>query len=221
MIHAFIPGHVRLVHDLDMSHILHAGGSFPAGDDEPNREPLLNAQRLAILAVGHDHVLHGLRQRKGVSKFSSVSPFRHQPARAFVHASLVQQHGKQHAAPFAATGHPVDELDRQPQDRIVGTMDRGRTVSMAFQEMNPGNGRQLLQIRHGETQRTIHHAVDREAMLLRIDLGKLGGVLLHEVERRRRDDSRIILKRGVVRHVIDAVSGSAARWLAVDMLRVS
>ena len=92
---------------------------------------------------------------------------------------------------------------------------------MALQEMNPGNGRQLLQIRHGETQRTIHHAVDREAMLLRIDLGKLGGVLLHEVERGRCDDSRIVLKRGVVRHVIDAVSGPAARRLAVDVLCVS
>src|SRR5580704_8131473 len=74
MIHAFIPGHVRLVHDLDMSQILHAERGFPAGDDEPNRVPLLNAQRLAILAVGHDHVLHGLRQRKGVSKLASVSP---------------------------------------------------------------------------------------------------------------------------------------------------
>ena len=92
---------------------------------------------------------------------------------------------------------------------------------MALEEMNPGNGGQLLQIRHGETQRTINHAVDREAMLLRIDLGKLGGVLLHEVERGRCDDSRIVLKRGVVRHVIDAVSGPAARRLAVDVLCVS
>jgi hypothetical protein len=92
---------------------------------------------------------------------------------------------------------------------------------MALQEMNPGYGRQLLEILHGETQRTIHHAVDREAMLLRIDLGKLGGVLLHEVERGRCDDSRIILKRGVVGHVIDAVSGPSARALAVDVLCVS
>ena len=90
---------------------------------------------------------------------------------------------------------------------------------MALDEMNPGYGRQLFQIIHGETQGTVHHAVDGEAMCVRIELGKLGGVLLHEVERRRRDDSRIILKRGVVRHVIDAVSGPAARWLAVDVLR--
>ena len=82
---------------------------------------------------------------------------------------------------------------------------------MALQEMHAGYGRQPLQILHGETQRTIHHAVDREAMLLQFDLGILGGMLLHEVELDRCDDSRIVLKRGVVRHVIDAVSGPAAR----------
>jgi len=91
---------------------------------------------------------------------------------------------------------------------------------MALEEMNARNGRELLQIRHRETQRTIHQAVDREAMLLRVDLRKLGGVLLHEVKRRRRDDAGIVLKRGVVRHVIDAVSGPAARCLPVDVLRV-
>ena len=92
---------------------------------------------------------------------------------------------------------------------------------MALHEMNPRYGRQLPQIVHAETQRTIHHAVDREAMLFLIDLGKLGGMLLHEVERGRCDDSRIILKRGVVGQVIEAVSGASARGLAVDVLRLS
>ena len=92
---------------------------------------------------------------------------------------------------------------------------------MAFQEMHPGYGRQPLQVVHGETQRTIHQAVDRDAMLLHFDFGILRRVLLHEVELDRRDDARIILKRGVVRHVIDAVSGPSARGLAVVVLCVS
>ena len=92
---------------------------------------------------------------------------------------------------------------------------------MALHEMNPGYGRQPLQILHGETQGAIHHAVDGEAMLVRIDYGKLGGVLLHEVDRGRRDDSRIVLKRRVVGQVIEAVSGPTARGLAVDVLRLS
>ncbi len=86
---------------------------------------------------------------------------------------------------------------------------------MALQEMNPGYGRQALQILHAETQRTVHHAVDREAMLLRVNVGQVRGVLLHEVERGRRDDARIILKRSVVSDVINAESGPPAQELAV------
>ncbi len=86
---------------------------------------------------------------------------------------------------------------------------------MALHEMNPGYRRQALQIVHAETQRTIHHAVDREAMLRRIDVGEMGRVVLHEVERGRGDDSPIILKRRVVSDVIDAESGPSAQELAV------
>ncbi len=86
---------------------------------------------------------------------------------------------------------------------------------MALHEMNPGYRRQALQIVHAETQRTIHHAVDREAMLRRIDVGEMGRVVLHEVELGRRDDSRIILKRRVVSDVINAEPGPSARERAV------
>ena len=55
-------------------------------------------------------------------------------------------------------------------------------------------------------------------MLIHIDLGKFGGMLLHEVQAGRRDDALIILQRRVMRHVIDAVPGSAARGLAMDVL---
>jgi hypothetical protein len=51
-------------------------------------------------------------------------------------------------------------------------------------------------------------------MLLRIDLGEVGGVLLHEVELGRCDDSRIILKRSVVGDVINAESGPSAQQFA-------
>jgi hypothetical protein len=60
--------------------------------------------------------------------------------------------------------------------------------------------------------------VDRQAMLLRIDFGKVGGVLLHEMEVRRRDDPRIVLERRVESDVINAHPHSAA-LLAVDVSR--
>ena len=76
----------------------------------------------------------------------------------------------------------MDVLDRQTHLRIVRTMERGRAVSMAFHEINPVYGRQPLQILQAETQRTIDHAMDREAMLLGIDVGQVGGMSLHEVQ---------------------------------------
>jgi len=90
-------------------------------------------------------------------------------------------------------------------------MDQARAVSLTFQEMNPGHGRQALEIVHAETQGTIHQAVDGEAMLLRIDFGEVGGVLLHEMEMGRCDDSTVILKRSVERDVINAHSHPSAR----------
>jgi hypothetical protein len=48
-------------------------------------------------------------------------------------------------------------------------------------------------------------------MCCRIDLGEVGGVLLHEVQLRRRDDSAVILKRSVERDVINAHPHPAAR----------
>ena len=86
---------------------------------------------------------------------------------------------------------------------------------MALHEMNPGYRRQTLQIIHGQTERTIHQAVDREAMLLRIDFGEVRGVLLHEVQLGRCDDSPVILKWSVVSDVIDAHSRPSAQGVAL------
>jgi hypothetical protein len=94
-------------------------------------------------------------------------------------------------------------------------MDHGRAVSMALQEMDPRYGRQALEIVDAETQRTVHQAVDGQAMFPRIDLGEVGGVLLHEMELGGCDNSRIILKGSVVSDVVDAESRPPAQELAV------
>ena len=94
-------------------------------------------------------------------------------------------------------------MDRQSHVLIAIVVALGIAVGLALDEMNPGDRRHPLEVIHAEAQRTIHHAVDREAMFLRIDLGEVGGVQLHEVERGRRDDAGIILKRSEVGDVID------------------
>jgi hypothetical protein len=52
-------------------------------------------------------------------------------------------------------------------------------------------------------------------MLLRIDLGEVGGVLLHEVEVGRCNDPSIVLERRVVSDVINAESGPSAQEFAM------
>src|SRR5215475_7388276 len=57
-------------------------------------------------------------------------------------------------------------------------------------------------------------------MLLRIDLGEVGRVLLHEVELGRCDNSPIILKRSVVSDVINAHSRPSAQEFAVVVVGI-
>src|SRR3954452_19076656 len=92
---------------------------------------------------------------------------------------------------------------------------------MALEEMNPGHGRQALEIVQAETHRTIHQTVDREAMCFHIDLREMGGVLLHEVKLSRCYNSTVILERSVERDVIDAHSHPSARKGASEQVFAS
>ena len=97
--------------------------------------------------------------------------------------------------------------------------------------MRAGDGRETLQVRHGEDQRTVHQAVDHQPMLTRIDLrniGATGGP--HEVKRGRRNHPDRILKgsrhvkhepkaigrRPTARRVRDADRGHETGALAVS-----
>src|SRR5207249_12187684 len=109
-------------------------------------------------------------------------PSRHEPTRPFLHAGLLQQRAERHPRPFTASRHPVYVLDRQPHLRIVRTMEHRRTISMALHKINPGYRRQALELLQGETQRTIDHAMDRKAVLLGTDVGRVRGASWHAVE---------------------------------------
>src|SRR5262249_57861850 len=68
--------------------------------------------------------------------------------------------------------------------------------------MKAGHGREALQILHSEGQRTVHHPMDQETMLLGIDLRDVGTTRRpHEVEGRWCDHAHRILKRR--RHMED------------------
>src|ERR1700746_2141334 len=77
-----------------------------------------------------------------------------------------------------------------------------RTGSNALEKMNAGYRREALQLLYSEGQRTVHHPVDHETMLLGIDLRDVGTTgRPHEVERGWCDHAHRILKRR--RHMKD------------------
>ncbi len=67
-----------------------------------------------------------------------------------------------------------------------------------------------FEILQAEHQRTIHHAVDGEAVPGGIDIRQLG-VSLHEVERRRRDDAYRFPNRSVVSRMRNALRDPSSR----------
>ena len=120
--------------------------------------------------------------------FTSSAPSATIQVRAAFHAALLEQRRQQHAGPFGAAGHAVRFLN--------GLRAARRSVPGALDEVQAGDGREALQVVHGEGQRTVHQAVDHQSDAPgdrcpeRRSRGRR-----HVVERGRRDDPDRILKR--------------------------
>ena len=143
-------------------------------------KPLLRTYRLAVLAPGHEAVVHRLAQRYARRAFHFLRPLRHDPRPAALHARFLQQRREQHAGPLAAARHPV-----RLRHRI--SCARG-AVADALEKVHAGDRREALQFVHREDQRTVHHSVDHQPMFLGIDLWNIeAAVGRHVVERGRRD----------------------------------
>jgi hypothetical protein len=66
--------HVVAVHELDSPHILRREDAFKAGNEQPERKTLLGPYGLAVHAVGHKHIVHGLGDRMLDAPFTSSTP---------------------------------------------------------------------------------------------------------------------------------------------------
>src|ERR1700730_17161672 len=179
---------VVLVHHLDSPQILRVEDAFEAGNHQPQRKTLLGTHRLAVHAVAHNAVIHGLGHRNARRALHFLVPFGNDPRRPAFHAGLLEQHREEDTGPFGTTAQPV---------RFLNCLCPGRrTVPRALDEMKAGDGREAHQVLHGEGERTVYHPMDHETMLPGIDVwneGATGG--RHVVERGWRDHSHLILKR--------------------------
>ena len=184
--------HVVPVHHLDPPQPLGVKDAFEAGDHQPQRKPLLRPHRLAVHAVGDDAVVHRLGNRHARRALHFLRPFGDEPGCPALQAALLEQRRKEHAGPFGATRHAVRFLN--------GLGPARRSIPRALDEMKAGDGREALQVVHGERQRTVHQAVDHQTVLPGIDVREEGATGRRQVvERGWRDHPDRILKRR--RHV--------------------
>src|SRR6266700_2441452 len=135
-----------------------------------------------------------------------VRAFRDQPAGIFLDAGFLEQHGQQHSRPFTCTDSSMYLLNnkralgqrggiRYLKALHHGFVMRHAAISSALYKMDPRYRWEALQFIHRKNQRAVHHAVDHETVLARINVGEARTSARHEVERGWRDNSRRILKR--------------------------
>ena len=72
-----------------------------------------------------------------------------------------------------------------------------RPVCLALEVINPGYERKALQLLQGEDQGAVHHAMDHQTMLLRVDVRRFITVRRDPMKRGRCDDPYGILKRSI------------------------
>ena len=85
------PRHVGPVHELDAAQPLDVDVALPARNDEPQGVAVLRAQRLAVLAVGDQDVVHRLRHRDAALVAAGVGALGDDPGGALLDAGLAQQ----------------------------------------------------------------------------------------------------------------------------------
>ena len=106
MPHAVHPRQIGLIHHLDAAQPLDIDVARPAGNDEPQRVAVLRAQRLAVLTVGDQDVVHRLRHGDAALVAAGVGALGHDPGGALLDAGLAQQERERHAGPLAAARRP-------------------------------------------------------------------------------------------------------------------
>ena len=126
-------------------------------------------------------VVHGLGNRHARRALHFLHPFCDEPGCPAFQAALLEQRREEHAGPFGATRHAVRFLN--------GLRPARRPVPRALDEMQAGDGREALQVLHGEGQRTVHQAVDHQAVLTGIDVREEGST-----------GRRVVVERGWRNH---------------------
>jgi hypothetical protein len=81
---------LRLVHYFYSTQILYVMDAWKARNQQPQRESLLPPNRLPILAIDDQHIVHRLGQRNTVRELYFVCSLRNDPACALLQSDLAE-----------------------------------------------------------------------------------------------------------------------------------
>ena len=169
---------LRSLGQLDAPEPLYVRVSLPARKDQPQRIALLRANRLAILPVRHQPIVHRFLKRDAALHETRVRTFGQDPAGFGSDTCFLEQDAKRHAGPFAAARQTVTQRD------VGGTGGTpfAPAVAGALDKVHSGDGRQPLDVVQAEGHRLFHQAMDHQLVVGWVDLRDAGVVAL-EVQR--------------------------------------
>jgi len=185
VLHGFVDGHGRLLDELDPVQPFHVHVAFVAGHEEAHRIALGRVDALAVLIERNHRVIERLGEGDAPIHARPVGAFGKEPLRLRVDAGFLEQRGEPHAGPLGARHQAVDRL-HVGLNRVF-VVER-RAVAAAFDEIDARHLRIARQRIKIENQRLLHQAMDRQAVLGRVDIGEAGPGD-HEMQAGRRNGS--------------------------------
>ncbi|MGY3075268.1 hypothetical protein ACVWZZ_001639 [Bradyrhizobium sp. LM6.10] len=164
--------HPRFVAELEPAQPFDVEIALEAGHHQPHRKAMRGPQRLPVLPVGDEGLVHDLfGERNAAVDARAVAALREHPVRALVLGYEIDQEFERHAGPFIGADEAMRVLHRHIG---IGLFPVFPSVASAFDKNDPRDRRHPLEIVDAENQRLPNHAVDEKPVLRRIDIGDAG-----------------------------------------------
>ncbi|AHY54044.1 hypothetical protein BJS_08737 [Bradyrhizobium japonicum SEMIA 5079] len=193
--------HPWLAAELEAAQPFDVEVAFEARHHQPHRKTVCRPQRLAVLAVGDESLVHDLvGEGNAAIDARAVAALRQHPVRALVLGDEVDQEFERNAGPFIGADEAMRVLHRHLR---IGLFPILPAVAGAFDEHDARDRRHPLQVLDAEHQRLRDHPVDEQPVLRGIDIGHAGmAALVMQIGRRDVADELLMRRLG-----IDGIAG--------------
>ena len=162
----FPPRHPGLVAEFQAAQPFDVQIAFEARRDETDRKAVGRPQRLAVLAVCDEGLVHDLfGERNTPINAGCVGAFRQHPGGSAVLPDEIDEKAKRNAGPLIGAHKTMSVLDRDIGVRLFPVFP---AITGAFDEDRAGDRGHPHEIIDREHELLARHAVDQQAVLRRI-----------------------------------------------------